>query len=906
MVELVLPFTSIGPADLPRVGGKGAKLGELHRAGMAVPPGFCVTTAAFAQFFTAANAQALTEALDAIDPRAADELDQVRTLGAQLRAHLEAAPIPEPVEAAIREGLAAATSADTLGPGPAWAVRSSATLEDLAEASFAGQHDTYLGVRGVEELLDRVRACWASAFTDRAITYRRQHGFRSAQVELCVVIQRMVAAEVSGVAFSADPLGGHRRVASIDATWGLGEALVSGLVEPDNYRLDRDAGALLEHRVGAKAMAITMTATGTATHDLPEARRQQRALDDAQLALLLALLDAVEAHYGEPQDIEWCFEAGALYLVQARPITTLYPIPEVFGADAPPPDVGERLYISFNHLQVMTDTIRPLGMDTLRYLFPLGKARDEDPSTVFRRAGGRLFIDLTPALLRPAMGARLLRGLTLADPKMAAIAQEVAGRGGFERPAGRTKRPIRPLLRRIVLPVLRQLVPNLLWRDPVRLRAWFEDSVEALAQQWQRELSAPGDAQARLAAIRAFLQRGLAHALRNYFPVLITGVLSWKLIQRLTGGDPRAEALSRGLEGNVTTQMDLELADLADLAREHPELRARIHDQPELLLDPGALAELSGGPGLAEAWARFIERYGHRAIGEIDITRQRWSETPDSLLASLSGMLLDTSTESPGQHRRQHELAARSAEEAAAGLLADSRGLRRRLIRHLLPRARMGLAVREHPKFLLMRGLGAAREGLVEIAAELVARGQLDAPEDLWWLEYGEIEAGLGAGVQTPPLRQRVAERRTAYAAHAHLRPPRVILSTGEVPRLQPRGDLPPNTLEGVSASLGVIEGTARVVLDPTRERLEPGEILVAPFTDPGWTPLFVHAAGLVMEVGGLMTHGSVVAREYGLPAVVGVDDCTTKIRSGQRLRLDGDQGLVTILDDPGPPTSVG
>jgi pyruvate,water dikinase len=377
-------------------------------------------------------------------------------------------------------------------------------------------------------------------------------------------------------------------------------------------------------------------------------------------------------------------------------------------------------------------------------------------------------------------------------------------------------------------------------------------------------------------------------------------MLSWGLLRRLVRGrvpDATVRALSRGLPGNVTTDMDLELGDLADRAREVPGLVEHLRS----VVPARAIEEARALPGteafLAE-WDRFIERYGHRGPGEIDVTTPRWADDPSSLVTSLVGIASDE----PGAHRRRQQAAVQEAEAAAAAIVEAAGGglwgwLRRPLARGLVRRVRAYLGLREHGKYVATMMLMHTRRAIVEAAGMAVERGRLERVEDGFLLTLDELVTAV-EGDDVGELRHEVARRREAFERWARLVPPRVITSEGEQPVLPDDGPLPPGELAGHAASAGVVEGVARVVLDPSRQVLEAGEILVAPFTDPGWTPLFVHARGLVMEVGGLMTHGSVVAREYGLPAVVGVDGATSRIRTGQRVRVDGDRGRVVLLDE--------
>lgn len=882
----VLGFEEPGGSELHAVGGKGASLGEMASAGLPVPPGFCVTTEAFSRFLAGCpEAEALLAALDAVG---AEDIEGVRQVGQRVRQRFTEVAVPEEV---ARDVMAAWRG---LGPEHAYAVRSSATLEDLPDASFAGQQDTFLNVRGEQALLEKVRACWVSLFTDRAILYRRQQGYPSGAARLSVVVQRMVSPDVSGILFTADPLTGNRNVCSIDASYGLGEALVSGLVNADLYRARKATGGLLEVHLGDKAIALwPLPEGGTEKRPVPPEKSAARALDDATVARLVEVGRRIESLRGGPQDIEWCLEGGQLFVVQARPITTLYPMPE-----PPPRDGALHVYLSFGHAQVNTAAFPPMALCLPQFLLPFGGRTPDGRSTMLVQAGGRLYIDLTSVLHRapfsrvaPHLLDTVVVGTAERFESLRSRPEFLAGqRLGMS--LGSFLRTARPLIGRV-----RQ---RLLHAKPEEARAGLEAVMESWLQKWSRDFQAAEPGAPRLRLFRrevthVFGEMLLVHAA----PLLISGLLSWKAVERLVRGriDERtAQALVRGLEGNVTTDMDLALGDVADVARESPAVAARLRDSTSASI----IEELRGVPGAERflaAWDGFIARYGHRCPGELDIALPRWNEDPSSLVRVLSGML---HSDVSGEHRRRHAAALREAEVATARVLeVAGQGplgpLRRRLVRALVTRARAYLAVREHPKFLLIHLFQYGRRIILEAGRMAVDRGLLADVSDVWMLDLDELIAVMEG--QKTDVRERVAARRQTWKRYARLSPPPMLTSEGEVPPLSASSQETPGVLRGMGASVGVVEGTARVVMDPAREVLRPGEILVAPFTDPGWTPLFIHASALVMEVGGLMTHGSVVAREYGLPAVVGVTGATTRIRSGQRIRVDGDRGQVVLLE---------
>ncbi|PCC74913.1 pyruvate, water dikinase [Nannocystis exedens] len=886
---MIVPFSATLPDDLARVGGKGQNLGALTRAGFPVPPGFCVTTAAYRRFVAGCPTfSAWLDRLDALDP---DDVAGARELGAAVRDALLAVPLPEEVVGEIT------TAHESLGREHAYAVRSSATAEDLPGASFAGQQDTYLNIRGGDELLAAVRRCFASLFTDRAILYRARNGFGHRQVALAVVVQRMVVPDASGILFTADPVTGHRGTLTIDAGYGLGEALVGGLVTADLYRVDRRTGALKELRVGDKQVAIRpVPGGGTVTEDVPEDRRRARVLDDAAVAALADLGARVEAHYGGvPQDLEWCLEGHRWWLVQARPITSLYPLP------APGPDDGAvHLYLSFGHAQNMTDPITPMGRDLWRAVFPIGKTRmDELPcgATTMVDAGSRLFLDITPVLrlgptrrlmfrifraVYPDVGARLA---TLVDrPEIQAAARpRPAALGLFAR-----------MMWRVPLDIAWVLLGARLEDQP----AWADRMVAARVAGFRRAVEAEPPGVARLRAARQALT-GLFQVLPEIAPRLVSGLLSLGRLRRRFADSPYAadvEALQRGLVGNVTTEMDLRVGDLADLARPFPELRAALeHVRPGEL---HRLRELPGGPVFLDALAAFLDRFGMRGQAEIDIGRPRWADDPGLLLASIRGIAAHG--DAPGQHRRHFATLQAEAEAAAQRLVAAAPAPVRWLVRRQVQCVRHCLGLREHPKYLFVQCFEIVRSTVLAAADALVRAGRIAAAGDVWFLTYDEL-LELAADANAFDPRPRIVARRADHEHSRHLNPPLVVTSEGEVPARPVPKDLPEGAIAGLGASAGVVEGIARVVLDPAAEVLRAGEILVAPYTDPGWTPLFVHAAGLVCDVGGMMTHGSVIAREYGIPAVVGVGDGTRRLKSGQRLRVDGGRGIVEVLAEAAP-----
>lgn len=888
---LVVPLTQIRAADQPLVGGKAANLGELMAAGFPVPGGFCVTTSAFACFMATQPAhEALLQQLNGV---AGDDLAAVRQGGAAIRQALMQTPMPPAVEEAVLSAW------HEVGNAYAYAVRSSATAEDQPDASFAGQQNTYLNVRGATALLASVRNCWASLFTDRAILYRRQRQVDARNVRIAVVVQRMVEPQVAGILFTADPVTNQRHLLSIDASFGLGEALVSGIVSADLYQVDKRTFQLVKRQIAEKQVQIVALPDGGVQQTaLPAAQRQQPALSDVQVLALAKLGAQIEAHYGTPQDIEWALHEETLFVLQARPITTLYPLPQ-----PAPPDDALHVYFSFGHFQMMTDPMPDLALSLVRLIIPVGRSPHSLENPYVGTAGGRIYVDLS-LLLRHRFFGQVV-------PKAIANADSLAGQALTElrqRPALHQQGQTVPTLTvlRWQMAVFGKALRHLLIGKLTGIAAWGMTLMNDNLAQAEAQLAAAPTPAARLQVACQLLRDLFPAIVRDWFPYAVAGILAPTLLQRLlakmAATDPQVAAdllaVGRGVQGNVVNEMNLAIADLADLLRPWPSLLTLLSqsDLPvqQRLANAAALPE---GSAFLRAWQAFLALYGMRAPGEIDVSRPRWHEDPTSLLQMVLSNAQHGAAGVPQAQTQQwltegEAAAIRLATVAQKGVWGWLRGP---LARRLIEATRQLLPTREHHKFWIVRLFGLLKPVFLAIADQLVAAGRLAQPDDVWFLTLTEL-LDLTTST-TGPSPTLIAERRAAFAHYKTLISPRVITSTGEIPIVKLRqGDAPANALLGSPVSAGVVEGHARIVHDPQTATIKQGEILIAPFTDPAWTPLFINAAGVVTEVGGYMTHGSVVAREYGIPAVVGVVDATQRIATGQRVRVDGSRGWVEVL----------
>ncbi|MBI4353068.1 MAG: phosphoenolpyruvate synthase, partial [Candidatus Omnitrophica bacterium] len=669
----------------------------------------------------------------------------------------------------------------------------------------------------------------------------------------------------------------------------------------DAYKVQKRTMEILEKKIGGKKTAVwPRLGGGTLEEELEENRRGAQALSDEKILELVRLGRKVEDYYEKPQDIEWALEKNKLYVIQSRPVTTLYPVPvSVLGKE------GLRVYASINHVQVMTEPFSPLGASVLRTMIPFGKGGDpEKESPYCVEAGGRLYTDVTEALRFKRIGRFLIGFAMRVDRLIAGALREIAGRREFQAfPGLEARRALSRAFFSFFLPVVFRIFLNFWVLEPERAEAGFRREIDRRLRRVQERLRSAPQGPGRVRLIQEVLS-GLPSFFREAVPRVAAGILSWNLLEKFAGREEKdsadVAAVVRGLRGNVTTEMDLELGDLADVARRYP-AAARCLEQAQAgdILD--LLKGVEGGEVFAGAFREFLRKYGMRGQGEVDIGRPRWRENPAMLVQAMRGNLASPEI---GLHRKRHERLAKEAEEAGARLIQkakrDSWGfVKAWMARRLIRVCRCYLALREHPKFYIVRVFGFIREALLEEGCALQERGVLEDSRDVVYLTLNETAEAL-EGSAAVDFRRLVADRKNERKRWERLVPPRVITSDGEIviPRREAKG-FPEGSLAGTPASAGVAEGFARVIRDPSREILRHGEILVAPFSDPAWTPLFLHAAGFVAEVGGLMTHGAVVAREYGIPAVVGVVDAVKLIRTGQRIRVHGDLGYVETLDAP-------
>lgn len=848
------------------VGGKGANLGELSRIGgeIRVPDGFCITTRAYSELTE--NHPELNRLWNELDQFQAKDRETIGKISARIREIIMQIPVPEELEKVITERIS------VWGEKQAYAIRSSATAEDLPTASFAGQQDTYLNISGKSAILQHISKCWASLFTDRAVIYRIQNGFGHSNVQLSVIVQKMVFPQASGILFTADPVNSNRTVCSIDAGYGLGEALVSGLVNADNYRIRN--GEICNKTISNKKSAIYAAENSeTKEQELAPELQNSPVLTDEQIIRLERIGRSIEAHFGCPQDIEWCLSDGIFYIVQSRPITTLFPIPEV-------PGPGNRVYVSVGHQQMMTDAMKPLGLSVWQL----------STSHPMLQAGGRLFLEITRQLSSQTGRETLLNTLGKSDPLSKDALLHIMERNII---------PLMPDENTSLQPVNNKLTsPVSIENDPEIVTRLIHQNMEVIRTLKQQIQSKSGS------ELMDFILDDL-DKLKQFlfdpqsFAALMAGISASAWInsnmQEWLDEKNAADTLSQSLDNNITSEMGLDLLDVADAIRPFPEVVAFLQQtKDEQFLD--CLAAYPGGAEAREVLENYLDRYGMRCPGEIDLTRTRWSENPLMLVPLI---LTNIRNFKPGESKRKFEQGRREALEKEQDLLEHLKQLpggqeKAEETREKIAQLRIFSGYREFPKYVMINHYSIYKQAILREAEKLVSEQVIPEKEAVFYLTFQELHAVFRTRKVDSSL---ILKRKEAFRNYEKLTPPRFLTSDGEIiTGHYQREDLPENALAGLAVSSGIIEGRARVIPDMREATIEDGDILVTKFTDPSWTPLFVSIKGLVTEVGGLMTHGAVIAREYGLPAVVGVENATRLIRDGQQIRVNGSEGWVEVL----------
>ena len=888
---LVHSFPGAEQSTIAEVGGKALSLIRMSRAGMPVPPGIVLTTSFFQPWFIEIRASPTWLALTTSEReewprRCADVKDLVSGL-----------PLTEDQRKALGS---ARKNLETLGADILLAVRSSSPEEDLASASFAGGYETLLGVRP-DDLEQSVRRCFASSLDARVLIYKQEQGFEVFSPRIAVVVQQQIDSDVAGVGFSLNPLTNDYDEAVIDANWGQGESVVAGLASPDHYVVDKVDRKILEKTLGAKQVSIWLAKDG-GTEEREDPRSDEFTLGDAQLLELIDTMCRIEALYDKPMDIEWAYADDRLYILQARPITAFFPLAPEMRTE---PGERRRLYMdgALSDGLTINAPISPMGEawmdDLMRAIAELyiGEAEFETTpeSGLIFNAGCRPYLNLSEALC-VATPKQLAGNVSNLNALMAEILRSI------DRKRYRTAN--RPAYLRFWLV---RWLPKMLWRMRTFLWTslkgilWPEPTYEAYKQRvdaWEAEMEQIDYA----LPLNEFRARYLPSVIPMFSEVTLPALVSFwvgglSAVDRVFKRAPedvktRAQKLQRGFTNNVVVEMGialyrlaklLERSDFEDLDR----LKARIESRqmPAEFLD---------------AWDAFMERHGCRGPLEMDLASPRYADDPALALRQMSFMSVDDSDFDP-EAAHEHNVAERR--KAYEELMGSSGWWRRRRLSRIHRIIELFAGTRDTPKYHMVMVNHATRKRLLIEGEKLVEDGRLDAAKHVFDLTYDDLYKA--AEDPTLDLRQ-LREERTRFlkVLKAQVREfPQVIDSRGRILRPPPRKEKP-GELSGMAVSPGVVSGPVKVLHDPHEKPVEKGDVLVAYTTDPGWTPLFANASAVLLEVGGILQHGAVVAREYGKPCVAGIDRLMTKLADGQMVEVDGTAGVVRMQPSVEPAPS--
>jgi pyruvate,water dikinase len=888
-------FDQLGRGDLDEAGGKGANLGELARAGFPVPPGFVLTTAAYQDFVNANGIAGRILELAALPADASN--DDYEAAAGHIRDLFAESTLPGEIGSELRAAYLqlgqhmAATGEDSgadAGGEPRVAVRSSATAEDLASASFAGQQDTYLNVTGPDAVAAAVIDCWASLWNARAMAYRSRNRIDSSHLRLAVVIQEMVDADAAGVLFTADPATGRRDQAVISAAWGLGESVVSGAVTTDDIVVDSATGKVAQRRTADKDVMTVFTQSGTTEQPVPDEKRRQAVLDDDAAAALARHGTAIANHFGVPQDIEWAQASGEFFILQARPITAL-PEPSAAAPTEWPLPYPNGMYFRASIVEQLPDPLSPLFADMI---------------------DGAVVRSLN-ALLGEAFGKNVVRPGDVSLPTVNGYAYYYYSNSGMRRVMGQSLTAMRALAR---------------GKAHMGIEGWRDHShpkYRGIVKSWAAKPPSDRPAPELLEGICALLDAGAAYytAVQSIIPIAATSEIMFrsyydKLVRR--PGDPSAEVFLLGYDSEPI-RAEKSLYDLAVWTREWPQLAAAVTEGTGAGIAEALRAGTPfAGNGAAavepEQWTewrsrlqRHLDRYGH-AVYNLDFVNPVPADDPSALLETLKYFVQG---EGKDPHQRQQLSADRREDHAR--LVSERLGPRRRAVfRKLLRWAQQAAPVREDALADVGLAWPLMRRMLLELGERLTASGVIAVPADIFWLRLDElrnaIDFGLAApgtaitGTDRPARADAVEQRKMLWRGQRKAAAPQLLPESRWMKRafgsmmpartVQQAGDV----ITGVGASAGQVSAPARLLHGPDDfGSMRPGEVLVARMTTPAWTPLFAMASGVVTDVGGPLSHSSIVAREYGIPAVLGTGVATQRVSSGQKIKVDGDAGTVTL-----------
>ena len=862
-MKYTLRLDEIKNEELPKVGGKGKNLSLMLNAELPIPMGFVVLTEAYDEFVKMNNLNSsINQVFKEIDP---DDILSIEEASNKITDLFLKSNIPKNILSEIAEAYQNLNEIEV-------AVRSSGTAEDLPGFSFAGQYTSFLNVKGINQILEKVKLCWASLWNSRVIFYRLEKGIeqKPEKISIAVVIQILVKSEKSGIIFTANPLNGRRDQILINASFGLGESIVSGEVTPDHWVIDKKSKNILEEKINRKKWFTELTSDGVIKSELPTNLQINPSLNENEIYRLIELALKTEEFFGVPQDIEWSYADGLFNLVQSRPITSLFPIPEPYDD----PESGLKVYAAFTRItQNLTEALTPMGLEYWRvssvgeYEILRGKVDNFYPKW-FKIAAGRSYIDITDIVRTPKRWKKIENFLQVKDPYAGKALVSFLERNMEEITKEKDKFRINIPIIEFGISLLGIYLYSYIY--PKGAKHKIVKIGEDLLQEIETDVANLKTIEDRLRYIEnksCELYKKIFYSGYYMAPGAYLSEAVRKKLQNWFGDNKMFDAVMLSLPDNPTTDMGIDLLKIS-----------------EKLKKDGTCPTLDN-PLIKS----FLDKYGHRATLELDVGIERWSENPTFIINILKSYMEIDPKEKIAKYK-MNVLEAEKAVDQIIELVRKEKGpLKTWQMKIMLYRVRTLGGLRERPKFDMVRILAVFRKMFQDIGKELVQDKRIDDINDVFFVKFKDIESGL-------MLHEIVRKNKIEYNNFKKIVTiPGFIANTGECIYGISEGS-ENNILNGTPISPGIYEGKARIIYDPRKEKLKHGEIIVAYSTDPSWTPLFLNAGALVMETGGPISHGAIVAREYGIPAVAGID-ISKKIISGQNIRVNGDSGQIVLLD---------
>jgi phosphohistidine swiveling domain-containing protein len=886
MTEFVINIEIIAESDIPLTGSKASNLARMMRNGINVPSGFCMNTQAYDLFIK--GCPHFDSLIDEFNGISSDQIDRIHEISDKIRIQLLKTSIPNEIAKAIPEKL---NSYGNCG----FAVRSSATFEDSPETSFAGQHDSYLNIRGLESILEKIKQCWISLFTDRAVSYRIKNGIDHRKVKMAVIIQKMVNADVSGIAFTVNPLSGSHMQIVIEAGWGLGEGIVQGRINPDRHVISRKLVKYRYERAGDKKIRIVLDGeSGVKIEELPESMSLKSCLGKRDAVRLAKISLEIENLFGTPQDIEWAISRGRIYILQSRPITALKPSPTFEEA---------QVWSNLNTSEILPTPVTPLTWSLIRVVekiifdpiykrvgLNLGDAR------VVGLVGGRVYFNLNTmvGLFRafPFFDVKgmnqMLGGEQASDEHSRNI--DIADEGipdvGFS-----TFKAL------ISLPGFIGWILSGSIKNGMKLENEIRTTSESMLLKDLSNLD-------HLELLKEF-QQDMNLLLRYTESILmqVSNIIWFGMFDKLCCklfNDPDGEICKRltsVLEGIDSANSGIDLWNLALEARGNVQIEEIIRSDRNFENVKNSLKLFEEGRSFLKKWDDFMQKHGHHSQTELELFSPRWSERPDFILNVVRNYMdssdgFNLEDELKKQVEKRRELTRECRKQIHNPFTRINFDI-------LLAKAIYGSRFRENMKSSAVMHFTALRKMLLKLGEKLVEKEILADRDDIFFVGLDEMDK-LVEGREIDRFKSLIRERRAEFEKNNTYDPPPLVIGVFDPARHILPGrpeESSRNELSGLSVYPGEAEGPARVIREiESLDNVRHGEILVAPFTNPGWSLYMVNAKGIVVDTGGLMSHGAIIAREYGIPTIVNVRNASRIILTGQRVKLDASRGIVYLF----------